>query len=365
MLDPGRANKSALSIAIVSVSDVAGGAEAHTVALGHGLRERGHEVALYGQCPGWEERGLPRRAIRLGPKWSRATLASGVLRMPVERRRARDVPRSSLFYAQFKREQIALTRPLSRKGPVVWTEHGRWLGGPAGRLLLRAYGRAARHVSKIICVSEAVAADVARVVDPARIVVVPNAVDTHHYAPPSAERRAALRERLLPDHVRDRPVAILAARLHPNKRHDRAMAAAQASGSALLILGEGPGRAALERLATGRADVLFLGQHDDVRDYLAASDYYLYCGSPSDGMPTAVLEAAATGLPIVGFRGDPGVELVERCGGLLLDGPAQLRTNRLPALLESRGRGAAVIERHHGLGSWLDAYEHVFRECAG
>ncbi|MDG4792864.1 glycosyltransferase family 4 protein [Micromonospora sp. WMMD1082] len=351
------------TVTVISVSDTAGGAEAHTVALGQGLRQRGHDVILYGRCPGWEEHGLDRREIALGPKWSRRTMAAGILRVPLERHRIREIADSSLYYLQFKREQIALTAPLARRAPVVWTEHGRWMGGPAGRLLLAGYVRAAAHVARVVCVSEAVADDLVPVIGGSKLVVVPNAIDTRRYTAPPAATRAALREQLLPSHFQDRRVAILAARLHGAKRHDRAIAAALASGCALVVVGDGPDRERLERLSAGNADVHFTGHREDVPDLLAAADLYLYCGAATDGTPTCVLEAAASGLPIVAFHGDPGTELVPRCGGLVIADPADLTVGTVTALLELRGSGVAYVEHRHGRQAWLDAYEQIFGEC--
>jgi glycosyltransferase involved in cell wall biosynthesis len=349
----------------MSVSDVPGGAEAHTVALGQGLRARGHEVTLYGSCPGWDATGLPGHPIRFGPKWSRRTLAAGMLRVPLERRRARAVPTPSVFYLQFKREQVALTRTLSRKAPVVWCEHGRFPNGAAGRLLLRAYGQASTHVSRIACVSAAVADDLRRVVDPAKLVVVPNAVDTARYAQPSGPDRTVLRRRLLPEHLQERTVGVLASRLHPAKRHERAIAAALISGSGLLVLGDGPARADLERAAAGHPDVVFLGHRANVNDYLGAADFYLFCGTPNaEGMPTAVLEAAACGLPVVAFAGDPCLDLVVRCGGLVVTDPSGLTTDIVAGLLAQRGIGARYVREHHGRDGWLDRFEGIFRECS-
>ncbi|WP_433118314.1 glycosyltransferase family 4 protein [Micromonospora sp. CA-246542] len=350
-------------VTMVSVSDTAGGAEAHTVALGRGLRDRGHDVALYGRCPGWEEQGLVRGDIRLGPKWSRRTMAAGLLRVPIERHRTQVIADASVYHLQFKREQIALTAPLSRRAPVVWTEHGRWMGGPVGRLLLAGYARAAEHVSRVVCVSDAVAADLEPVVGREKLVVVPNAIDTDRYAAPPDATRAALRQRLLPSRFHGRRVAVLAARLHPAKRHDRAIAAALASGSALVVVGDGPDRERLERLTGGTGDVHFTGHREDVPDLLAASDFYVYCGAETDGTPTCVLEAAAGGLPIVAFRGDPGAELIPHCGGVVLGGPAELTADAVSAMLQRRGAGVAYVEQRHGRDRWLDAYERTFGEC--
>ena len=354
---------SPLRLSVVSVSATAGGAEAHTVALGRGLSRRGHEVRLYGRCPGWTEQGLPATEVALGPKWSRSTMALGVARVPLERRQVADIPAPSVFYAQFKREQTALTTPLSRKAPVVWTEHGRWMGGAVGGLLLRWYGAAAQRVARVVCVSGAVADDVRRVVAPEKVVVIPNAIDTSAFAA-SAQQREDARRRLLPPEFLDRTVAVLASRLHPAKRHDRAVAAVLATGTPLVVVGDGPDRARLEALARGSTDVMFVGHQDDVRDWLRAADVYLYCGAETDGAPTAVLEAAASRLGIIGFHGDPGTDLVSKCGGIVAAGPRELTADLIAAAAANAGDGAAYVQSHHSREAWLDAYEAVFRECA-
>jgi glycosyltransferase involved in cell wall biosynthesis len=352
-----------LSIGVVTASDVAGGAEAHTVALARGLRSRGHDVVLYGRCKGWEEAGLPRTPVDLGPKWSRRTLARGVLRVPAERRRAAAIPPCSVYHLQFKREQIALTHPLSRTAPVVWTEHGRWMGGAMGRALLVSYGKASRHAERVLCVSDAVAEDLRRVVDPAKLTIVPNAVDTDRFAPASDEHRMALRERLLPGRLGDRVTGVIAARLHPHKRQQRAVEATIAAGTGLVILGDGPVRHELEMAAGGHPDIIFVGHHENVADYLGATDFYFHCASPTEGMPTGILEAAACGLPIVGFQGDPCLEFVDRCGGVVLTEPAELRT-AVDILLDLRGSGVEYIRGHHSHEGLVDAYEQIFLECA-
>jgi glycosyltransferase involved in cell wall biosynthesis len=354
----------ALSIGFVSVSDIPGGAEAHTVSIGQGMRARGHDAVLYGRCPGWAEAGLRREAVRLGPKWSRRTMPLGVLRVPAERRRATAIPTHSLYYLQFKREQIALTGPLSRKAPVVWIEHGRWKNGAMGRVLLGAYGRAARHVARVLCDSDAVAQDLRAVVDPAKLVVAPNAVDIEKFSPATKATREAMRERLLPERLRDRRVGVVASRLHPDKRLERAVAAALAAGTGLLVLGDGPARDALEKSAGGHPDVVFLGRKDNVPDYFAAADYFVYCGSPTEGMPTVILEAAASGLPIIGFDGDPSLEFIDRCGGAVLADPGDLTGEIITDLIDQPRDGVNYIRKHHSREGLLDAYERVFLECS-
>jgi glycosyltransferase involved in cell wall biosynthesis len=71
----------------------------------------------------------------------------------------------------------------------------------------------------------------------------------------------------------------------------------------LLIVGDGPYRANLERLArqSGHdSDILFLGQKNQVEviDILSATDIFVN-PSYSEGLPTSVMEAASIGLPII------------------------------------------------------------------
>jgi glycosyltransferase involved in cell wall biosynthesis len=71
----------------------------------------------------------------------------------------------------------------------------------------------------------------------------------------------------------------------------------------LLIVGDGPYRAELEKLAQQtdcHSSILFSGQRnqDEVIDTLSATDIFVN-PSYSEGLPTSVMEAASIGLPII------------------------------------------------------------------
>lgn len=73
------------------------------------------------------------------------------------------------------------------------------------------------------------------------------------------------------------------------------------SRSHLLIVGDGPMRFEMERLAEAlhiSKSVTFTGYREDVPDILAASDVFLLT-SKSEGVPQAVTQALAMGLPVV------------------------------------------------------------------
>lgn len=70
----------------------------------------------------------------------------------------------------------------------------------------------------------------------------------------------------------------------------------------LLIVGEGPRLQALQGLsfALGLADrVRFVGQQADVAPWFAALDVYAQPSYANEGVPQAILQAMATGLPII------------------------------------------------------------------
>lgn len=102
----------------------------------------------------------------------------------------------------------------------------------------------------------------------------------------------------------------------------------------LLVIGDGPERAHLERLAA-RAEatdlVRFMGHRDDVRDLLGASDA-LVITSTTEGLPYVLLEAAAAQVPVVTT---PVGAIPEVFG----DGAVVL----LPPSLESRPDGVALL----------------------
>lgn len=106
----------------------------------------------------------------------------------------------------------------------------------------------------------------------------------------------------------DVPVIVCAARFEPVKNHALLFDAVErlnARGRAfvLRLVGTGPLEPSLrERAAKGYAGrIEFLGYRDDMPDVLAGADIAVLT-SFKEGMPRAVLEAMAMGLPVVGTR---------------------------------------------------------------
>jgi glycosyltransferase involved in cell wall biosynthesis len=168
---------------------------------------------------------------------------------------------------------------------------GGWRGAMA-----RSYGstigkRLVARAEAIVAVSEAVARSVAR--RPGQVVrVIPNGVDL---------------ERFYPDPTREPGSRVVfVGRLIANKGPDVAIEAfrivrERAPGATMVMVGRGPMGDALRRQAreTGLEEAItFLGLQNDVSGILRESDIFVR-PSEVEGMPLTILEAMATGLPVV------------------------------------------------------------------
>ena len=167
-----------------------------------------------------------------------------------------------------------------------------------------------RQAARIVCVSQSVADFCSGQGRMARekLVVIPNGVNVDQYPAASA---ADMTQFGVPT---DRQVVVFVGRLHAQKGVDWMLRVAprlltQLPTHDLLLVGDGPERKTLQGLAAklGIADrVHFAGWRPDVPQILAASSM-LVLPSRWEGMPNVVLEAMATGLPVVSTRA-AGVE---------------------------------------------------------
>ena len=141
-----------------------------------------------------------------------------------------------------------------------------------------------------------------------------------------------------------------------------------------LLVGDGPERVSIERLVdglglNGRVDIL--GQRDDVPELLASA-HLAVLPSYTEGLPNAVLEAMAHGLPIVasdvgGVRellgNDAGVVVTPRNAGALADGLSDLlRDGAMRSRMGSAGRSR--VQSEYGIAQMRDRTLSVFRDLA-
>lgn len=160
------------------------------------------------------------------------------------------------------------------------------------------------------------------------------AVDVEKFASAKPVSRASLG---LPT---NRPLVIWTGRLDPVKGFEEMLAAFgqvnKKNPATLLLVGEGPYRNSVERLICQhnlQNHVIMLGQRADVPQLLKAADVFLFC-SRTEGLPNAVLEAMAAGLPIVATN-------VAGCRDLIM--------HQNTGLLASAGSVSQIAEHLHNL----------------
>ena len=208
--------------------------------------------------------------------------------------------------------------------PVVSTLHeADWRGRPAEHARQRIAALVRRRCAdRVVAVSEAARASYLATgwERPDRVAVVRNGIPPRRAARSRAEVREALG---LPPAA---PVLAMVSALRPEKAHEIAFEAfgrlrARHPDACLLVAGDGPRRAELERLAG--PGIVLAGHQDDVASLLGAADLLLH-PSHVEAFPTSLLEAMQASLPVVATRVGGIPEIVEDgVTGLLVAAPPE------------------------------------------
>lgn len=186
---------------------------------------------------------------------------------------------------------------------------------------------------------------------PERVTVIPRGRDPRRLGVRSPERRARGRKAL--ELVEDDLVVVSTGRQEFQKGQIHlveAMArlAPRQPRLRVLIAGrEGRSTPELRALAAPLGDrVRFLGHRTDVPEVLAAADLFVF-PSLYEGLPGAVIEAMALGLPVVASDIPPVREVVEpgRSALLVPPGDPGSLAGAIDAMLAERGRAAAFGSR--------------------
>jgi glycosyltransferase involved in cell wall biosynthesis len=158
--------------------------------------------------------------------------------------------------------------------------------------------------------------------DEERVVVIPNGRRLDHFPLPSAAERQAARAALIGP-TEASVVAVVGALAHEKAPERAVRAVAQLPEVQLLVVGDGPGRAAVERYAAATAPgrVHLVGALADPRPAYLAADVALI-PSRTEGFPGVAIEAGLSGIPVVAtdvggvpevvIDGETGVVVSER-----------------------------------------------------
>lgn len=249
-------------------------------------------------------------------------------------------------------EHLAVTNYYGRLGRVVNFIQTRW------------------QTDRVICVSPAVKEVIKRelLLPDGKIAVIENGIPVNRYPP----RDPATLLKVPPARL------LMVARLDAQKDPATLLKAVKLLGeegydASLSFAGDGSLRGEMEQL-TRRLElnekVFFLGRRDDVPLLFQETDIFVL-STHGEGLPIALLEAMACGLPVVATAVPGVVEVVEegRTGLLVPEGDARAMKEAIAWLLDHPGEARAmgrqarrVVAEKYGIKRTVREYERVIEE---
>jgi glycosyltransferase involved in cell wall biosynthesis len=320
--------------------------QAHTVALAHGLAHAGHEVEVITarhpaglevdeyQGARWHFVPVPTRYGRL-PIRHHAWLRGSAAKFET----LHDVRPFDVVHSESTSALGLLRRGVHRRVPVVVKFHGNYLGLVSTSVRRASRGDAHLRFAEakyVVWVSadhfvppgtvfrfrscEAMVASRQQLrgtrrsylLNPERVHVVPNGVDTSNYRP---RDRESARRALGLDAT---SILLCVARFQRQKGIQHAIAAvAEIPHAHLILVGHGEERAVLEGLASapevvGRVHFVGPKTPTEVAAYMAAADVFLFPTELPEPASVVLLEAMASGLPVVASDIGAITEVIDR-----------------------------------------------------
>ena len=368
---PGAAPMKSIAMIIPGLDRI-GGAEQQMLLLARGLHARGWRVSVVAMtgAGGASARALAEQGIAFTTLEMRKGWADprGWLRFHRWLRRERpDVMHAHLPHAVWLARWSRLAAPVRVQVDTVHSSATGGLGRRLGYLLSRAIPDEVSAVSE----SAAKAYLHARLVSTARLTILPNGVDANFWKPDGAVR-AGMREELK---IEEQFLFLAAGRLDAVKDYPTLIAAFAGlpAEARLIIAGSGPLESSLRALAQNlgiASRVRFLGFELNLRQWMQAADAFVL-SSRWEGLPMAVLEAAACGLPTVATS-VPGTReaVVDGKTGFLAESAnapalraAMARMMELPAGERNRmGQSARqFVAERFSLDQVLDRWEALYK----
>lgn len=332
----------------VVVSTQPGGGPQHVLALARGLRAHDWQPIVAGPAGGalverFASVGVECLAMATDRLWPATPLAL-----------AREIRRRGVRLVHSHGKGAGLHGRLAARlagVPVIHTFHGihyERYPRPVAAAYLTLERRLSRWTAVVINVSRAQEAEglSLRLFTRAQSRVIVNGVDSAALAARALDRAAARRVLGLPQAAR---VVGAVARFDEVKRLDvvlRAVAELDDAGVVAVLIGAGAEEPSLRSLAADLRlgpRVVFPGEIAEAARLFRAFDVFA-APSRKEGMPLAVLEAMAIGLPVVASDIEAHREVLDPAGGVLVEGAGPAFAGALRAVLVDPERARARAE---------------------
>jgi glycosyltransferase involved in cell wall biosynthesis len=260
--------------------------------------------------------------------------------------------------------------------PMIGTVHGK-VYFTEKRSRTAAYRLAVALSSRIIAVSEDLKKyflENTGIRNNKKILVLHNGIDVEKFAPRGTS--SALRQQLgIPP---DKVIVGTVGSLFKVKAFDHLILTAEAvyrsnRNFMLLIAGEGDEERYLRQLIGElnlQDTVKLLGFRDDIRELLNLFDIYV-CSSISEGLSLSILEAMASGKPIVATHVGGNSELIAdgSNGYLVPSGDQQALADKIQVLIKSKSdrevmgqRSRQIAKEKFSLGKMICDYQNLYEE---
>lgn len=183
-------------------------------------------------------------------------------------------------------------------------------GNFAGRLMAQSHFKVISKSKHAVLCSKSLS-EIYRKKHQLNLDFIQNGVNIEKYHPIPTNEKPGLKAKL--GLQRDKSVIISVGSLIPRKCTEVAIEGFLKSSvkdeCLFLIAGDGPEREKLEAIADNNPAILFLGEINNIKEYLQVSDVFVSV-SYSEGLPNTVMEAMACRLPVILTRILPHTELV-------------------------------------------------------
>jgi glycosyltransferase involved in cell wall biosynthesis len=338
--------------------------------------ERGWNVTV--ACPSRGDLGYAAREAGARVRWWRADAHDSTLPGAVARlnRIVKEIG-PDVVHLHSGRAGLAGRLVVRDRIPTVFQPHAwSFLAPRTGvqSVSLRWERYAARWATELVCVSTTERQLGESLGIHAPTTVIPNGVDLAEFRPAGARDRVVARKQLGLDDV---PIVLCVGALMVQKGQQDLLTVwpavrARMPEARLLLVGDGPDRGALERLAEGVEGVTFAGARTDIPRWMAAADMVVV-PSRWEGMALVPLEAMACARSVVATDVNGVVDSVPPDAGaiVVLDDPAAMveaLVARLedPLLAEEEGwSGRSHVETHHDVATSARELARVYLRLVG